>query len=112
MYLTVIVISFFSQMTVAVLSFIVMLISEKVNINDVINNILPILFIIVISGVLAATLQTKYQKEIGASLASLILSLESVFGAIGGWLILNQTLSVREIIGCVLVFIAILIAEQ
>ena len=108
----VIVISFFSQMTVAVLSFIVMLISEKLYINDVINNILPILFIVVISGVLAATLQTKYQKEIGASLASLILSLESVFGAIGGWLLLNQTLSVRERIGCVLLFIAILLAES
>ena len=63
------------------------------------------------SGLIAQTIQNVYQKDLEPSLASLIMSFESVFGAIFGWLILNQTLTVKEIFGCILVFIAILIAE-
>lgn len=44
-------------------------------------------------------------------MASLILSLESVFAALGGWLLLGQSLSGRELAGCALVFAAILLAQ-
>ena len=39
------------------------------------------------------------------------MSLESVFAALAGWLLLNQTLSVREMIGCALMFVAIILAQ-
>ena len=45
------------------------------------------------------------------TIAAFILSLESVFAAISGWLFLSQTLTISAIIGCVLIFAAILIAE-
>ena len=76
------------------------------------RSIFPILYLAVISGGIAQCIQIVYQKDVGASLASLIMSLESVFGAVGGWLLLQQTMNGREIFGCILVFIAVLIAEE
>lgn len=101
-----------SQSTSCILSLSLMLIYEKpffIGLDS--NMILPILYTIFLSGFLAETIQSKFQKNVQPSLASLLLSLESVFGALGGWLILNQVISVKEIIGCVLIFVAILIAE-
>ena len=43
--------------------------------------------------------------------ATLTMSLESVFAAIAGWLILKETMGVREIIGCVLIFVAIVVSQ-
>jgi drug/metabolite transporter (DMT)-like permease len=57
------------------------------------------------------TLQILGQKGTDPTLASLILSLESVFAALGGWLVLGQTLAPRELLGCALVFAAILLAQ-
>lgn len=51
------------------------------------------------------------QMKFKSNLASLILSLESVISVLAGWVILHQTLSTRELIGCVLMFAAILLAE-
>ena len=51
------------------------------------------------------------QKYAEPSVASLSMSLESVFAALGGWLISGNTLSVREFIGCALVFAAIVVAQ-
>jgi len=104
-------INFVSQITVALLSSIIMIFYEKPSMILLKQAIYPILYITLLAGVLATTIQAKYQKVLGSSLSSLIMSLESVFGAIGGWLILNQTLSVSEIIGCILLFISILLAE-
>lgn len=104
--------TFVAQTTMSILSFIVMMFVEKPQLNDIKNAILPILFMVFVSGMIAQTIQMVYQKDVGPSLGSLIMSFESVFGAIGGWLILNQVLSVREIVGCILVFIAIVIAEN
>ena len=44
-------------------------------------------------------------------LASIVMSLESVFAALGGWIFLEDALTPRELIGCVLVFLAILLAQ-
>jgi drug/metabolite transporter (DMT)-like permease len=57
------------------------------------------------------TLQIVAQKHVQPALASLVMSLESVFAVLSGWLILDETLSQREIIGCVLMFAAILLAQ-
>lgn len=99
------------QFFVSLFSAIMMIFVEKPTLNDFGNSLWPILYLIFLSGVLSTTIQIVYQKDLDPSLASLILSFESVFGAIFGWIILNQSMSIKEIIGCVLVFIAILIAE-
>ena len=69
-----------------------------------------ILFVAVCSGALGYTFQIIGQKYTEPTLASLILCLESVFAAVGGWLILGQTLSGREMLGCTLMLYASVIA--
>ena len=59
----------------------------------------------------AYTLQIVAQKDADPTVASLILSLESVFSVLGGWVILGQKLSIREIAGCILMFSAIILAQ-
>lgn len=57
------------------------------------------------------TLQIVGQDGLNPTVASLIMSLESVFSVIAGWLILNQSLGLRELLGCVLIFAAIILAQ-
>lgn len=59
----------------------------------------------------AYTLQIVGQKNVPPTLASLMMSFESVFCVLGGWLLLGEQLSVKQIIGCSLVFAAILLAQ-
>ena len=70
-----------------------------------------LLFAGIMSSGVAYTLQIVYQKDVEPAAASLIMSLESVFSVLGGWLLLNQRLSLREVLGCVLMFAAIVIAQ-
>jgi len=60
----------------------------------------PLLYGGVFSVGLAYTLQVVAQKSAHPAYASIILSLESVFAAIGGWLLLNEHLSLRSLLGC------------
>ncbi|MBR3691629.1 MAG: DMT family transporter [Clostridia bacterium] len=71
----------------------------------------PIIFTGVFSSGIAYTLQILAQKRCPPQIASLIMSLESVFAVIGGWLILNERLTLREGLGCLLVFGAILLIQ-
>ena len=106
-----VVLTYISQLTAAFLSGIVMVAVEKPTMLQISQSLLPILYLAMISGGIAQCIQIVYQKDVGPSLASLIMSLESVFGAAGGWLLLGQTMNGREIFGAVLVFVAVLIAE-
>lgn len=72
---------------------------------------LPILYAGVLSCGVAYTLQIVGQKDMNPTVASLILSLESCISVLAGWLILNQKLSGRELMGCAVMFAAILIAQ-
>lgn len=101
----------FQQITIAFISGTLMLVLEKPQNIDFSNIILPIIYTAFISGMAAQILQNKYQKFVEPTVASLIMSLESVFGTLSGWLLLNQTLSLKEVIGCILIFISIIIAE-
>ena len=65
----------------------------------------------ILSGGVAFTLQIIAQKRVEPVVASLIMCFESVFGALGGWVILHERLSVREWIGCALMFAAILLVQ-
>ncbi|MCR5278353.1 MAG: DMT family transporter [Lachnospiraceae bacterium] len=75
------------------------------------NAWIPILYAGVLSSGVAYTLQVVAQPGLNPTVASLIMSFEAVFAAISGWIILRQTLNAREILGCVLMFIAIVIAQ-
>lgn len=78
------------------------------------NNIyawIPLLYAAVLSSGVGFTLQVIGQKGLDPTIASLLMSLESVFAVLSGWFILKQVLSSREILGCILVFIAVVIAQ-
>ena len=72
---------------------------------------IPILYAGILSCGVAYTLQIVGQKNTNPTIASLILSLESVVSVLAGWILLKQTLSGREIAGCVVMFGAIIIAQ-
>ena len=88
-----------------------MLLMEKPDLSSILSAWLPILYAGALSCGVAYTLQIIGQRNINPTVASLILSLESVFSALAGWLILGDTLTGRELMGCALVFIAILLAQ-
>ena len=71
----------------------------------------PILYAGVMSCGVAYTLQIIGQKNMNPTVASLILSLESCISVLAGWIILRQQLSTKEILGCVIMFAAIILAQ-
>lgn len=71
----------------------------------------PILYAGVLSSGVGYTLQIIAQKDYDPTVASLILSLESVFSVLAGWVILHETLSLKEMFGCILMFGAILLVQ-
>lgn len=72
---------------------------------------IPILYAGVLSCGTAYTLQLVAQPKLNPTVASLIMSLESVFSVLAGWVLLGQALSTRELMGCAVMFIAIIIAQ-
>ncbi len=70
-----------------------------------------VLYAGVMSSGIAYTLQIVGQRNLDPTIASLTMSLESVFSALSGWLILNQTLTPREMAGCALMFAAIVVSQ-
>ncbi len=106
------VLTFVYEFSLSVFALIAVFFFEKIDLSAVKEALLPLLYLVFVSGILAQYLQTRYQKDLDPSLASLLMSFESVFGAFFGWLIMHQTLSFKEIFGCILVFLAILLAES
>ena len=93
------------------LCLIVALFTEKIVLADLLRGYIPILYAGIMSCGVAYTFQILGQKYVEPTKASLILCLESVFATLGGWVILHQVLSVKEMIGCVIVFVAIILAQ-
>ena len=93
------------------ISMIIAFIFEQPNLGDILSGWLPILYAGILSCGVAYTLQIVGQKNMDPTVASLILSLESVFSVLAGWVILNQKLSGRELFGCGLMFLAIIMAQ-
>ncbi len=71
----------------------------------------PLLYAGLMSCGIAYTLQVVAQKKVRPTLACLIMSLEAVFSALAGWIILGQAMRPIEIAGCVLVFVGVVIAQ-
>ena len=94
-----------------ILSGICMLIFETPSMENILNAWLPIMYAGAMSSGIAFTLQIIAQKDLHPTVASLIMSLESVISVLAGFVILNEVLSTYEIIGCVLMFIAIILAQ-
>ena len=100
------------QMTVSLMCVPFMLGIEQPTVIDFKAILLPAIYIMIGPGTIAQLLQNKFQKNVEASVASLIMSLESVFGAISGAIFLNAYLTSVEVLGCILIFISIIIAEN
>ena len=104
--------SFIQFLTSSLLSFVCMMIFEKPNVSSILSCWYSVLYLGVISSGLAFTLQIvgqKYAKN--PVISAIILSLESVFSVLAGVLILKERLSTYEIIGCSIMFVAILFSQ-
>lgn len=88
-----------------------MIIFEKPDIQAIVSCWAPLLYLGVVSGGIGYTLQILGQKNTEPTVASLILSLESVFAAISGAMFLQERFSVKELIGCALMFAAIIVSQ-
>ena len=88
-----------------------MLIMERPSLPQILAAWMPLIYAGVFSCGVGYTLQIVGQRHIDPTIASLILSLESVISVLAGWVILGQKLTVRELIGCILVFCAIILAQ-
>ena len=94
-----------------ILSGIPALIFENPQISSILAAWQPILYAGVMSCGVAYTLQIVGQKNMNPTVASLILSLESCISVLAGWIILGQSMSRKEILGCVIMFAAIILAQ-
>ena len=72
---------------------------------------IPLLYAGILSSAVGYTLQIVGQKDFNPTIASLLMSLESVFAVLAGWLILHQTMTLREAVGAALIFAAVIIAQ-
>ncbi len=100
------------QFTVAgILGTTAALLTEEISLSALAAGILPLLYVGVFSSGIAYTLQIAGQKNADPSVASLIMSLESVISAAAGYLFLHQVLTSRETAGCVLMFAAIILVQ-
>lgn len=94
-----------------ILSGIFMLIFEKPVLSHILASGIPILYAGIMSCGFAYTLQIIGQRDLNPSVASLIMSLEAVVAVLAGWIILGEVLTQKEIIGCILMFGAIILAQ-
>ena len=102
----------FTQFVVcAVLSFMVAVVFEDISWNALIQATGPILYGGILSSGVAFTFQIMAQRHTHPAHASIIMSMEAVFAAIGGWLLLNEILSMRGLVGCGLMLGGMLISQ-
>lgn len=95
-----------------IVSGIIMLFVESPDLGNIMAAKMPILYAGVLSSGVGYTLQVVGQKDMNPTIASLIMCLESVVSVLAGWLILGEALSNRELLGCVLMFAAIVLAQM
>lgn len=93
------------------LTLILALALERITWTAIRGALVPLLYAGVLSTGAGYTLQVVAQKHVNPVLASLTMSLESVFAALSGWLILGQSMTPRQLLGSALVFVAIVLAQ-
>ena len=97
--------------TCSILSLVTALIFETITMSGLSKALIPIMYGGFLSVGVAYTLQVVAQKDAKPSHAAIILSMESVFGAIGGALLLGEVMSSRGYIGCVLILVGIIVSQ-
>lgn len=102
-----IVLSCLQFLTSGICAMICAVIFEQPAFSNIISGIVPLLYVGVMSSGVAYTLQILGQKNADPTIASLIMSLESAVSVLGGWLILHQKLTEKELLGCLIMFIAV-----
>ena len=103
--------SIIQSLVCGVLSALVAIFTEEINLTGIIGGIWPILYGGLLSVGLAYTLQVVAQRTADPSHAAIILSLEGAFAALGGWLVLNESLPLRGLLGCVLMLAGTLVSQ-
>jgi len=103
--------SIFQFFVVACFSSVVMIVVEKPPVDMIMKALPALLYVGVLSGACGYTLQNVGQLYVRPSIASLLMSLESVFSAIFAWIILGEVLGGRELIGAIMMFVAIIVAQ-
>lgn len=98
-------------LTAGVISSIFAFIFEKPELSGFVDGIIPLAYAGIMSSGVAYTLQVIGQRDTEPAVASLLLSMESVFSLLAGWMILGQALSTRELMGCGLVFAAVILVQ-
>ncbi len=94
-----------------ILSFVAMFALETPNLTAMINSWFPILYGGVMSSGVAFTLQNYGQRYAEPSTAAILMSFEAIFGALAGWFFLNEVMTAREIFGCILMLIGMLVTQ-
>lgn len=94
-----------------IISTICMFIFEDVDFAAILNCALPLLYVGIFSCGVGYTLQILAQKDSNPTVVTILLSLESVFAVIAGAIILKQQMTVREYIGCAIMFAAVILAQ-
>lgn len=86
-------------------------IQNALNIYSQASSWFPLLYAAILSSGVAFTLQIIAQNKINPTIASLLMSLESVFAVISGWVVLGERLSQKEALGCILIFAAVVLSQ-
>ena len=97
--------------TAAVVSGIAAFIAEEPTLGKLLSAAVPILYCGVMSGAIGYTLQIVAQKYTDPTIASLLMSMESVFAVLAGAILLSERMTAREIVGCVVMFVAIVLVQ-
>jgi len=103
--------AFYQYVTCSILSFFVSVFTEKIIIYEIFQAIIPILYAGICSVGIAYTLQIVGQKNAKPFYAAIILSMESVFATIGGFLILHENLTIKNILGCLLILFGMILSQ-
>ena len=97
--------------TATVISTVVALITEEPDMDKLVSALIPILYCGIVSGGIGYTLQIVAQKYTDATVAALLMSMESVFAVIAGALLLHEKMSFRELSGCIIMMAAIVLVQ-
>ena len=97
--------------TVTVASAVAALVAERPSMEKLVSAAIPIVYCGIVSGGIGYTLQMIAQKYTEPTVASLLMSMESVFAVIAGAVLLHEHLSARELSGCVIMFVAIVLVQ-
>jgi drug/metabolite transporter (DMT)-like permease len=104
-------IAFIQFITCSLFSFIALCFKENIDVSMITRSSYSLLYTGILSSGVALTLQIVGQKKAPPTHASIIMSLECVFAAIGAWLILGELLSIKAIVGCIVMLSGMLISQ-